>query len=122
MALNPVTGLALGRVAIGAGAIASPPLAMSMFRLDPATNPQLTYMSRMFGSRELVLGVLTLAAKGKTRRNLVLAGIAVDAADAAAGHLAAREGTVSQATGAFLTLPALGAVAAGVAGIALSRR
>lgn len=122
MALNPVTGLALGRVAIGVGALASPPLAMKMFRLDPATNPQLSYMSRMFGSREVVLGALTLVASGRTRRNLVLAGIAVDAADAAAGHLAAREGTVSQATGTFLTVPALGAVAAGVAGIVLGRR
>jgi glycerol kinase len=122
MALNPVSGLALGRVAIGVGAIASPGLAMKMFRLDTETNPQLAYMSRMFGSREIALGALTLATSGKTQRNLILAGIAVDAADAAAGQLAAREGTVSKTTGTFLTLPALGAVAAGIAGLVLGRR
>ena len=122
MALNPVTGLALGRVAIGVGSFAAPPLAMQMFRLDPVSNPQLAFMSRMFGSREVALGALTLATRGKTQRNLVLAGIAVDAADAVTGQLVAREGTVTKATGMFLTLPALGAVAAGVAGLVLRRR
>lgn len=122
MALNPVSGLALGRIAIGAGAIAAPPLAMRGFRLDTSTNPQLAYMSRMFGSREVVLGVLTLATSGKTRRTLILAGIAVDAADAVAGQLAVKEGTVSQTTGLLLTLPAVGAVAAGVVGLVLGRR
>lgn len=122
MAMNPVSGLALGRVAIGVGAMAAPGLAMKMFRLDPVTNPQLAYMSRMFGSREIALGALTLATSGKAQRNLVLAGIAVDAADAVAGQLAAREGTVSPRTGMFLTLPALGAVGAGLAGVVLGRR
>ena len=121
MASNPVSGLSIGRIVIGAGAIAAPAMAMKMFRLDPATNPQLSYMSRMFGSREVALGALTLATSGKTQRNLILAGIAIDAADAVAGQLAAREGAVSQTPGTFLTLPALGAVAAGVAGI-LGRR
>lgn len=122
MALNPVTGLALGRVAIGVGALAAPGLAMKMFRLDTAANPQLHYMARMFGSREVALGAMTLAAKGGAQRNLAVAGIAVDAADAVAGHLAGREGVVSKPTSAFLTVPALGAVAAGVAGIILGRR
>jgi hypothetical protein len=121
MASNPASGLAVGRIVIGVGALAAPGLAMKMFRLDPAANPQLSYMSRMFGSREIALGALTLATTGKTQRNLILAGIAVDAADAAAGHLAGREGTVSKTDSALLTLPALGAVAAGVAGL-LGRR
>ena len=54
--MNPVTGLALGRIAIGATALASPDLAGKLFRLDVAANPQLPYMSRMFGSREIALG------------------------------------------------------------------
>ncbi len=122
MALNPITGLALGRIAIGLGSFASPGFAMKGFRLDPQANPQLSYMSRMFGSREIALGALTLATTGKAQRNLVLAGLVVDAADAAAGQLAAREGTVSQPTGVFLTAGAVGAVAAGVVGIVLGRR
>lgn len=120
--MNPVTGLALGRVAIGLGSIAQPDLAMKLFRLSPADNDQLPYMARMFGSREVALGALTLAASGGTRRNLILAGIAVDAADAVAGHLAGKEGYVSKSTSAFLTAPALGAVAAGVLGLVLNRK
>jgi hypothetical protein len=120
--MNPVTGLALGRVAIGIVSVFSPSMAAKLFRLDEASNPQLPYLSRMFGSREIALGALTLAASGSSRRNLVLVGIAVDGADAVAGHLAGREGYVSRTTSTFLTLPALGAVAAGVVGILGGKR
>lgn len=115
--MNPVTGLALGRIAIGAVALGSPSLAGKLFRLDTEANPQLPYLSRMFGSREIALGAITLAARGRARRNLVLGGIAVDAADAAAGVLAGQDGSVSRTTSAFLTAPALAAIAAGVAGL-----
>lgn len=115
--MNPVTGLSLGRIAIGALALASPPLAGRLFRLDSAGNPQLPYLSRMFGSREIALGAATLLANGRVRRNLVLGGIGVDAADAVAGVLAARDGYVSKPTGVFLTAPAVAAVLAGVGGL-----
>jgi hypothetical protein len=114
--MNPVTGLSLGRIAIGTLALASPPLAGKLFRLDTVSNPQLPSLSRMFGSREIALGAVTLLASGATRRNLVAAGVAVDAADAFAGVMAARDGYVTKPVGGFLTLPALAAVAAGVAG------
>lgn len=115
--MNPVTGLALGRLAIGSVALVSPATATRLFRLDGGGNPQLPYLTRLFGSREIVLGAATLATRGATRRNLVLAGVAVDAADAAAGVLAGREGSVSKATSGFLTAPAVGAVLAGLAGL-----
>ena len=115
--MNPVTGLFLGRIVIGILCIFSPPLAAKLFRLDAEANPQLPYLSRMFGSREIALGALTLAATGSARRNLILVGIAVDGADSVAGHLAGREGYVTKTTGTFLTLPALGAVVAGVVGL-----
>lgn len=115
--MNPVTGLALGRVAIGAISLGSPALAGKLFALDNSANPQLPYMGRMFGSREVALGAITLLARGKNRRNLVLAGIAVDAADAVSGYLAARDGSVSRVTGAKLVAPALAAVAAGAVGL-----
>jgi len=114
--MNPVTGLSLGRIAIGAAALTSPALTTRLFRLDRAANPQLPYMLRMFGSREVALGAVTLLAPPAARRNVVAAGIAVDLADAVAGVLAARDGQVTKAGGAFLTGPAIGAVAAGVAG------
>lgn len=116
--MNPVTGLALGRIAIGATALASPDLAGKLFRLDVARNPQLPYMSRMFGSREIALGAITLLAKGSARRKLVALGIAVDGADAFAGYDAMRSGAVNQSVGIGLTLPAVGAVVAGAVGLA----
>jgi hypothetical protein len=115
--MNPVTGLALGRIAVGVVALGSPPLAARLLRLDVADNPQLPYLSRLFGSREIALGLLTLLASGTARRNLVLAGIAVDAADAATGVLGVREGHVSKATAAALAVPAVGAVLSGLAGL-----
>ncbi|MBO9520985.1 MAG: hypothetical protein J7518_05550 [Nocardioidaceae bacterium] len=116
--MNPITGIALARIAIGAVALASPDLAGRLFRLDNRANPQLPYMSRMFGSREIVLGAVTLAAKGRTRRKLIAAGIAVDGADAFAGFDAMRSGAVSQSVGIGLTAPAIGAVVAGAIGLA----
>jgi hypothetical protein len=119
--MNPVNGLALGRIAIGATALASPTLAAKLFRLDLDRNPQLPYLSRMFGSREIALGAITLMAKGKARRKLIALGIAVDGADAFAGYDAMRSGSVSQSVGVFLTAPALGAVAAGAVGLVTER-
>lgn len=115
--MNPVTGLALGRIAIGAVSLASPGLAGKLFRLDVEENPQLPYMARMFGSREIVLGAVTLAARGKARRKLVAVGIAVDGADAYAGIDAMRTGAVSQSVGIGLAAPAVGAVLAGALGL-----
>jgi hypothetical protein len=119
--MNPVTGLALGRIVIGIVAVASPDLTMKLFRLDVARNPQLPYMSRMFGSREIALGAITLVAKGSARRKLVALGVAVDGADAFAGYQAMRSGTVSQSVGVGLTVPAVGAMIAGAIGFATER-
>lgn len=115
--MNPVTGLALGRIAIGIGALASPDLASKLFRLDGANNAQLPYMTRMFGSREIALGAITLASKGAARRQVIALGIAVDGADAFAGVQAMRSGSVDQSVGVGLTVPAVAAVLAGAVGL-----
>lgn len=120
--MNPVTGLSLGRIVIGILSFASPALAGKLFRLDTAGNPQLSYMSRMFGSREIAIGALTLATRGTTQHNLVAAGIAIDAADAVSGLIAGKQGVVTRPTAAFLTAPALGAVVAGAAVLLASRK
>ena len=121
LGMNPVTGLALGRIAIGAGALANPDLASKLFRLDGANNPQLGYMTRMFGSREIALGAVTLIAKGSARRRLVALGIFVDGADAFAGYDAMRTGAVNQSVGIGLTAPAVGAVVAGALALATGK-
>ena len=119
--MNPVNGLALGRIAIGGMALASPALAAKLFRLDLARNPHLAYMTRLFGSREIALGAITLVASGKARRRMIALGMAIDAADGFAGYDAMRSGSVPQTTGIFLTAPAVGAVAAGAVGLVAER-
>lgn len=115
--MNSVTGLSLGRIAVGVLSLVQPALAAKLFGLDVDNNPQGPYLARLFGSREVALGAATLLARGKTRRNLVLAGIGVDLADAATGVLGIQDKTVPARTGAMLIGPALGAVLAGVGGL-----
>lgn len=115
--MNSALGLAAARVVIGGVALALPDAGAKLFRLDPVTNPQLPYMTRLFGSREIALGAATLLARGKTRRNLIIAGIGVDAADAAAAWLAGETHAVDRQTTYALTAPAAAAVLAGIAGL-----
>lgn len=111
--MDPVLGLSLGRIAIGIGSIASPTLTAKMFGLSPAGNPQMGFFTRMFGVREIALGSLTLLAKGDARRTMVLAGMAVDGADAATGAIALARKEVPVLAGGMLIAVALGAVGSG---------
>lgn len=115
--MNPVTGIALGRAGIGVLAVVNPALAAKAFQLDPETNPQLPYITRLFGVREIALGAATLLSRGAARRNLAVTGIVVDAGDAVSGYLALQEGTVNRRSAAALIAPAVGAVAAGIGGV-----
>lgn len=115
--MDPLTGLSLARIGIGAAALTAPGLSARLFRLDGTANPQLPYMVRMFGTREVALGAVTLFARGPARRKLAAAGVAVDLTDAVSGVLAARDGSVSKPTGAYLSLPAVAAAAAGVGSV-----
>lgn len=115
--MDPVTGLALGRIAVGTVSLVSPSLAAKMLLLDSRANPSLPYITRMFGSREIALGGLTLASSGEARRRLVQVGVAVDAADAFTGIAAAASGAVSKKAGIVLALVAAGAVANGIVGL-----
>jgi hypothetical protein len=114
--MNPVIGLSLGRIAIGTVALANPNLAAKAFQLDASANPQLSYVTRLFGSREIAIGLVTVLARGSSRRNLVVAGILIDAADAATGYVGMKDGTISKKTAFTLMAPAVGAVASGLAG------
>jgi hypothetical protein len=119
--MDPVTGLSLGRIGIGVVSIGSPALAARMFGLDAAANPQLPAMTRLFGVREIALGAATLTARGPARRSLVLTGVAVDAGDAASGIVGVGNQEIGKLSGGMLTVTALGAVATGVAALALGR-
>ena len=112
--MNPVIGLSLGRVAVGAAAVANPEFAARVLQLDPVSNPQLAYLTRLFGIRETALGLATLMSRGRAQKGMIGLGILVDAADGATGYLAMQDGTVSRKTAMAMIGPAVGAVGSGL--------
>ncbi len=111
--MNPVTGLSLGRIGLGVASLAKPDLVSSTLT-GTSSGPLLT---QWFGSREIALGTLTLLATGTARRNLVLVGMAVDAADAATAYVGTGAETLPRKLGLALTGVATGAVVAGLLGL-----
>lgn len=115
--MKSVTSISIVRIGLGALAVARPEVAAKVMGLNTPGNPQMPYMTRMFGSREVALGLVTLVSKGRARRSLTALGIAVDGADAFAGFDAGRTGAVSQSTSGILTAPAAFAVLGGLLGL-----
>lgn len=94
-----VQGLVGLRGAVGAGAWLAPRLSGRLFGLDPAHNPQLPYLGRLVGVRDVALAFGLTTSSVAERSQWLRIGIACDLADAAAGALAARRGELStQAT------------------------
>ena len=115
--MNPVIGLSLGRIAVGSVALVNPEMAARTLQVDPTSNPQAPLVVRLFGAREVALGLVTLLARGRGRTGLIGVGIAVDAADAATGYLAMQDGTVTRKAAYTLIVPAVGAVGSGLIGL-----
>jgi len=116
--MNTVTGLALGRIAVGVASLAKPDLvAPSMGQGTSA--PLLT---QWFGSREIALGALTLVSGGSARRNLVLVGMAIDAADAATTYAAIEAKVLDKRVGRPLMAVAVGAVISGLFGLRVKKK
>jgi hypothetical protein len=111
--MDTAKALAAGRVVIGAVALLFPTVAARLFLLKVSSNPQLPYVMRLFGAREIAVGAVTLTAPESARSSMVGMGMAVDGADAIAGFAAARSGAVSKPVGVVLAGAALAAVAAG---------
>jgi len=112
--MKPVTGLSLGRIVLGAASVAKPDLAVKALGLDVDANPQLTFMARLFGAREIALGVATIASSGKARPGMVLLGMAVDGADVYAGWVGPTQDGIEKKAGMMMTGVAGGAVFSGL--------
>src|SRR5437763_5179842 len=110
---NALKTLAGVRMAIGAGAWATPRLAGRLFGLDVAANPQAPYLARLFGARDLALAWGALGAEGSARRQWLAAGLACDAADALAGLAGGRGGYLPKPTTAPVRATALAGIAMG---------
>jgi hypothetical protein len=118
MPASPVQILSGLRVAIGAGAWAAPNTTGKLFGLDPDNNPQASFLARLFGVRDVALGLGTTATTGSSRRLWWQLGIACDLADAAAAVLAARNGTLPKAAAVLAGGTAIAAAGLGVAALA----
>jgi hypothetical protein len=115
--MNPdsaLTQLAGLRVVIGLAALVAPRLASKLFGLDAEANPQAPYLARLFGVRDIALGIGALTSSGEARKKWVTLGIGVDATDAVSATLAGKDGSVSGFTATKLAAPAVAAVALGV--------
>ena len=115
--MDNVTSLSLGRIVIGAAAYAAPELSLRAMMLDH-THRESPLFVRLFGVRDLAIGVATLLAKPQHRRAMLAIGMLVDAGDAGAGYLALRSGALKPAVGIAVTAAGASAVLVGAAAIA----
>jgi hypothetical protein len=113
-----IRSLAGVRMAIGTSAWATPRLAGKAFGLDAAGNPQSPYLARLFGVRDIALGIGTLTTTGESQRRWLALGLLCDAADAAAGVLAGRGGYLPKLPTVLVTGTALAAAGLGAAALA----
>jgi len=112
--MNPVTLISLGRIAVGVASIAKPDLVAKQMTGSAQDPPVLT---QWFGNREIALGLVTLVARGGHRRTLVLAGMAVDGADAATAYSAMNSGSLEKRLAIPAIAVAIGAVLGGLLGM-----
>ena len=114
---------ALMRIAVGGATYVAPRLSARLFGFDPDRNPQSAYWARLFGVRDLALGVGALQTSGPSRRRVVELTAACDAVDFASTVLARRSGDVPRTAalasgGLALSALAVAALAAAEAGAA----
>ena len=111
--------LSAGRIVLGAAFVAAPSRGAAGWIGRDAERPGTQVMTRAFGGRDVALGAATLAAAGGRGPllPLVLAGVLVDATDAA-GTLAAGDGIPPAARRASTAV----AVAAALTGVWIATR
>ena len=111
---NAINAIGIARMAVGSGAWLAPNLSGRLFGLDPAGNPQLPYVGRLFGARDVALGAGALRSSRKNKEAWLTAGLACDAADVAAGVLAGARGQLPLVSAAMVSTTAAVFAAAGV--------
>ena len=115
-----IRNLAGIRMAVGTSAWATPRLAGKAFGLDADSNPQSPYLARLFGARDVALGLGALTTSGESRRHWLMLGMLCDAADAAAGVLAGRAGYLPKVATVLVTATAVAAAGMGLSALANS--
>jgi hypothetical protein len=114
----PARSLVVLRMLIGATTWLAPNLAARLFFIDPHANPNLPFIARLFGIRDVVLGLGVLFSEGEPRKLWLRLGVLTDSVDAAAATLGFRGGTLSTPAGVLGGGAAVSAVAMGAAALA----
>lgn len=99
-----VVALAAMRIGIGGLAWANPELTSKLFGFT-APDGQGRYLWRLFGVRDVVVGLGTVTSSGERRRTWARVGLACDVADGAAGALGRNDVNRVSAT-AMIGVPA----------------
>jgi hypothetical protein len=121
IATRGIDTLAAVRIAAGLLAWLSPGLTARLFGVTGESRDA-HYAWRLFGVRDIVLGIGTLRSSGAQRRAFATAGLACDAADGAAGALSLYRSDFTRSTaGAPVVVPAL-AIAFGAWALRGARR
>jgi hypothetical protein len=116
-ATAPGRALLAARAALGLSTLLTPRLASRAFGLDPAENPQLPVLGRMWGVRNLAISAGMAGASGANRAAWWRVQPAIDVLDLAVIGFEWRRGAVPGVTaglmaGAALTATVLGGLAA----------
>jgi hypothetical protein len=106
------------RIALGISTLFAPRLAGRAFLLDPAANPQLPVIGRMWGIRNLSLAAGMYAASGGNRRQWWRLQPAVDALDFLAITTEWRRGAVPGPAAGLMAAAALAATTLGALSVA----
>jgi hypothetical protein len=109
-AVKAIAGL---RAAVGVGAWLAPRQSGRLFGIDPHDNPQAPYVGRLFGARDVALAYGALSSQGEAQDRWIVAGLACDLADAAAGIAGGRGGYLKPLSSVMVTATALSAAAFG---------
>ena len=119
MSVKALAGL---RIVVGVLSWFAPNLAGTLFGLDVKKNKQAPYLARLFGVRDVALGVGTLMAKGSARRTWLQMGLVCDSADAAAAGIGHKDGYLDVQTAIMLAAPAVARGRPGLRGAGHRRR
>ncbi|WP_107656502.1 hypothetical protein [Nocardia suismassiliense] len=98
---GPLRGLAVGRIVLGAAAIALPRKLSAAFGIR--STPELTYMTRIFGARAIALGVGYLTAPAEERPRWQRIALMVDIIDTTHGATHVARGDVPRSTAVAMT-------------------
>lgn len=104
---SSLVALSAMRIGIGALAWIRPKATAQLFGIRSyGVRNESSYLWRLFGIRDVVLGTATLRATDDERRAWVAFGMVCDAGDGAAAVIGRRDGSLPNSTAALVAVPA----------------